>query len=342
MCKRKSNLELLRIISMCGIIVMHYCGMGGAIHHNLFPSFSWLFTHVVNSLAIPCVNCFVLITGYFMIDKSSFSLRKIIELLIITVLYGGISYLIILYVGGNSITIKGVFESIFPFIIGKRWFVESYIILLLLIPFINKTLRDLERFQYRILLIIQLSIFSVWYSIGLSAPLLDDGYGVINFITLYMIGGYINHNKEDKFLNWKKEQYLGIYIISAVITFVFSYFINPYGYAFFTNIIGASALFIAFLKWNIGTKAIINKISASVFDVYFVHSDFNTSYLLFYEWLGAKYVVDSPKIMLHIIFVVMVVWIIGIISFIIRKFVFSISISRWLDNVVWINREIEI
>lgn len=327
---------------MCGIISLHYLGMGGAVQNNTFPNFSWFFVHLVESFAVPLVNCFVLITGYFMIDKNKFSLRKPVECLVITALYGGISYLVTLAIGSNSLSIMGVFESIFPFIIGKRWFVETYIILIIFAPFINKALRILTFTQYRSLLVMQISIFCIWYSVGLSAPLLDDGYGIINFLTLYMIGGFIRHNKEYKVLNWKKRSYLGIYAICAIVTFVLSYFINPYGYAFITNIIAASAIFMFFLKWDFGTKLLINKVSKATFDVYFLHSDFNTSYLLFFELLGAKYIVDTPWMIPHLIVVIPVVWIVGCVSFKIRKQVFQISIDCWLDKVPGINREIEI
>lgn len=297
---------------------------------------------MVESFAIPLVNCFVLITGYFMIDKNKFSLRKPIDCLVITILYGGISYLLTLCIGINSFSIMDGLEAIFPFIVGKRWFVETYIILILFAPFINKVLRLLTVTQYRILLVMQISIFCIWYSIGLSSPVLDDGYGIINFFTLYMIGGFIQRNKEEKVLNWKRGKYLGIYVMCAVVTFVLSYFINPYGYAFITNIIGASAIFMFFLKRDLSTNLLINTVSKATFDVYFVHSDFNTSYLLFYELLGAKYVVDTPGMILHLIAVIPAVYIVGCVSFKIRKQVFKISIDSWLDKVACINCEIEI
>ena len=239
--RRDSNLELLRIISMCGIISMHYFGMGGAVQNSVFPNFSWFFTHFINSLAIPLVNGFVLITGYFIVDKQMFSLKKPIELLIITATYGIISYLVYLCVGGSS-SVKGALEALFPFIIGKRWFVETYIILILFAPFINKALSLLNHKQYRLLLLLQIVVFCLWYSLGLSAPILDDGYGIINFITLYMIGGYIRYYGEDKLFVWNQSKYLVVFFVCVATTFLLSYFINPYGYAFITNIIGSYSL----------------------------------------------------------------------------------------------------
>lgn len=58
-------------------------------------------------------------------------------------------------------------------------------------------------------------------------------------------------------------------------------FHHPLGYAFVTNVVGSTAIFLGFLKWELGVRPAVNRISASAFDLCFVHSDFNTSHLLF-------------------------------------------------------------
>lgn len=343
MNERKSNLELLRILSMCGIIVMHYSGMGGAVQDNIFPNFSWFFVHFLNGFCIPLVNCFVLISGYFLIERKVFSLKKPTELLIITAFYGGIAYIVYLITGDDIVSIGGVLKAIFPFIEGKRWFVETYIILILFAPFLNKLLCTLNRLHYGILLVIQLSIFSIWYSVGLSAPLLDDGYGIINFLTLYILGGYIRlYGTESKVLSVSKRKYAMLYCACAIVTFVLSYFINPYGYAFITNIIGAVSVFLLFLKWDIGGSRIINGISKATFDVYFVHSDARTSRLLFFELLGAKYVSDSPAMIPHMFLVIIVVWLLGFATYYIRRLIFNMTVAPWLNEIKFISHEEEI
>ena len=62
---RTSNFEVLRIVSMCGIIAVHYMNseIGGAIQNAVFPNFSWIFMHFLSSFCVPLVNCFVLISG---------------------------------------------------------------------------------------------------------------------------------------------------------------------------------------------------------------------------------------------------------------------------------------
>ena len=343
MTERKSNLELLRIISMCGIIVMHYFGMGGAVQNNAFPSFSWFAVHFLNSFCVPLVNCFVLISGYFLIGRTSFSLKKPVELLFITAFYGFLSYMIFVCADSASFSLAGALQAVFPFVIGKRWFVETYIILLLLAPFLNKLLTSLSKEAFRLLLFIQLAVFCLWYSLGLSAPLLDDGYGIINFLTLYMLGGYVRlYGQESKWLNLRKRVCGLIFAACALLTFVLSYFINPYGYAFATNIIGALAAFLFFLKWDLGIRRSINRISAAAFDVYFVHSDMSTSRLLFYYLLGAKFVTDTPWMVPHILAVIPAVWLLGFLTYSLRKRLFAVTVDRWLDRIAWVVQSREI
>ena len=344
MTERKSNLELLRILSMCGIIFIHYVGadLGGAVINGDFPHFSWFFVHFFNSFFVPLVSCFVLISGYFMIGSRTFSLKKPLSILIICAFYGVISYTIAL-LAGISPHEGGPLYALFPYFWGNRWFVETYVMLLLLAPFLNKLLNSLTREQYRLLLIVQLALFCVWYSLGLSAPILDDGYGIINFLTLYMLGGYIRlYGHECKWLNLRKRCYGLIFVGCALSTFVLSYFINPYGYAFITNIIGALAAFLFFLKWDLGSNKIINQISAAAFDVYFVHSDLNTSRLLIFHLLGAKFVADTPWMIPHVVLVIFTMWILGFITYHLRKRLFAVTVDRWLDRIHWITESREI
>ena len=67
--QRTSNFELLRIISMCGIIAIHYANseIGGAAQNVVFPNFSWMYVHFVGAFCTPLVKCFVLMSGYLLI-----------------------------------------------------------------------------------------------------------------------------------------------------------------------------------------------------------------------------------------------------------------------------------
>lgn len=343
--ERLSNFELLRIISMCGIIAIHYLAghLGGMTENVAFPNFEWFLSQFISSVACPLVNCFVLISGYFLIRKNVFGIRKVVDLLFITSFYGVIGYVVGVFMNVTPITVKGLLYAFFPFFEGKRWFVETYIILILLCPFINRIVNGIDKKSFRILLTIQIFLFSVWYSVGLSSPILDDGYGIINFITLYLIGAYYRLYGPETFL-WKlnkKKLFVG-YIACSIMTFVLSYFIYPFGYSFITNITAAVFIFLFFTKMRIRCNKKINVISEATFDVYFVHSDSYTSKLLIYELLQGKLFVGSVWIIPHLLISIVILYLFGMIMFKVRSFIFKKSIDKWLDGFSLLNSTREI
>ena len=97
---RESNLELFRIITMILIIAHHYVvnsGLtlaDGPINTNLL-SWQSIFLLLFGAWGKTGINCFVLITGYFMCT-SRITLKKFIKLLFEVMFYRIIIYLIFL------------------------------------------------------------------------------------------------------------------------------------------------------------------------------------------------------------------------------------------------------
>lgn len=343
--KRNSNFELLRIISMCGIIAIHYFSkdLGVMLKVAQFPDLAWVVSHIVYSIGCPLVNCFILITGYFMVYKTQLNLRKVVDLLIITAFYGIVGLFIGLGIGRVSFSIKNLLFAIFPFFHGLRWFVETYIILILIAPFINKCINNIDKKSFDILLLIQIGIFSLWYSFGLSSPVLDDGYGIINFITLYLIGAYISLFKDQIRLLKNSTITIFVYIVLCFVgIFILSFFINPFGYAFILVLIQSVLIFICFMRLKLGCNSYINIISSTVFDVYFIHSDIYTSKFLIFKIFKGSSMFNSFWMIPHLFVVIVIFFILGFFAFSIRKKLFSISIDRFLDSRIKLNRKINI
>ena len=233
----------------------------------------------------------------------------------------------------------GILFALFPYFFGKRWFVETYIILILFAPFMSRLLQSISRKNYSILLGIQIVIFSVWYSVGLSAPVLDDGYGILNFITLYMIGGYIRlYGNEIRWLNLSRGKYLLLYLACAVLTFGLSYFINPFGYCFITNIVGAASIFVFAEKMTPRSDPVINRFGGAAFDVYFVHSDVGTSGLLISGLLLGRYFTDSPWMLLHLPIAIALIYLLGTGTNVLRRKLNAVTVDRLLDRCQWLNQ----
>lgn len=337
---RQSNFELLRIIAMMMIIGLHYFNgtMGGALNHSI--GYNYYLTHLFESLFIVGVNCFVLITGYFMIGKSEININKIIKLMISLIFYSLIFYGISIVIGQNHFSFKEIVFAIIPFVAGRRWFVEAYIILFLLIPFLNVALTSISIKKYRILLAIMLVFFSLWCSFLPYPPETDNGYGIINFVFLYCIGGYIK-------LYWKNIKAAKIYafgyMLCALFTFISSLIPHlqnrAWGYSYIFNIIGAVFLFLAFSKLKIKSK-VINLISPYMFGVFIIHSDSSLTNFI-YQDLGRCFEFwNSPYLIIHIFIFISITLIVCVAIDMIKEKVFKNTLFRFIDKFKIFNLKI--
>lgn len=183
--KRKSGIELLRIICMLSIIVLHAYCYGGI--DEIADQRGGMFLGVSNfiwSFFRTPVNVFVIITGYFM-SKDSLDFQKSykrIPKVYLTMLFYSITAtlaaLLINNTQGLDITgstngytstadelnvysqnklsgnllIYSIIKMFFPILSSEWYFLTNYIIILLLSPFINYVLNGIDKKQFKILL----------------------------------------------------------------------------------------------------------------------------------------------------------------------------------------------
>ena len=71
--KRYSNIELLRLLIMLGIIVLHYYNksIGGRLKYVSYNSINYFILILIESLCICAVDLFMLISGYFYCKEKS-------------------------------------------------------------------------------------------------------------------------------------------------------------------------------------------------------------------------------------------------------------------------------
>ena len=183
---RKSNVELLRIVAMLMIIGLHFFGYANAASiYDGVQSANSYFWKIAESFCVGGVNIFVLISGWFLTNKGSVNIRKIVDLIIQVAFWSGIGFLLICLFGISPFNIKTMIKVMLPYFFGMRWFVTAYIIYFLLIPFLNAGLSALGKKSHRILLFICGFLFCVWPSFLPNPPLDDYGYSFVHFIFLY-------------------------------------------------------------------------------------------------------------------------------------------------------------
>ena len=332
MKNRESNVELARIISMMMIIGLHYLNadMGGVLGNVEYGSINYLVAHLFESVFIVGVNIFVLITGYFLIDKEYVKVKNIINLYIIMIFYNIVFLVIGIWSGEVTFSIKECILSILPFLGGRRWFVQTYILLYVISPFLNVMLRGLSKRGYRLLLFIEI-IVVIWASFLPNSPINDNGYGILNFIILYSISGYIKLHYKTSRSSW---YYIKMYSFFIIVTFLFSFtkFENKaWGYVFISNILGAVMLFLFYKNISIENNKIINYISKFTFPIFLIHSDFSIRNIIYQRILKCNYFYYSNLFVLHLFLSIIIIFTLSMLIDIPRKKIFSLIINKKLN-----------
>lgn len=261
--QRNINIELLRILSIFFIIAGHIYGRCGL--ENL-SSFATIAPHAV--------NCFVLISGYFLIT-AKFKFERVLRIMIETIFYTfSITLILFLF---NKASLEDLCKSILPFAPTKfsYWFVNKYVALILLSPFIQKVCTSITKKQYQILLGSLLLLSSTLFIIFPFGALFGNGFSLIWFITLFITGGYLrlHYNGGVKNTNWGIGIIAGLIIYNLCATYLKGY-INL-GYNSIITYILAVCTFMWFKEINISNNGIIGKITAftapHVFAAYLIH-----------------------------------------------------------------------
>ena len=192
--KREANLELLRILSMCMVIGLHYLGKGNALKDmaQILPADSNYINEVLawylEALCYGAVNMYIMISGYFLINATA-KIEKVGKLILQVFFYSAGIYLIILLLGTYPPEWNDAYHRsimLLPISLQHYWFASVYAAFYLLAPFLALGLRKLNKKQHLGLLIILLLMFMRFlklFSYHL-VPLNDDGMGIIWMITV--------------------------------------------------------------------------------------------------------------------------------------------------------------
>lgn len=332
MRERKSNIELLRIVLILMIIILHYfnADMGGVLGHTIPGSINYYSSHLLESMSIVAVNVFVLITGYFSYKKEQVKVSKAINLVVIMIFWGLLlSLLTVLILQPRRIDV-GVIEDIIKSAT-NQWFVVIYSILYLLIPFLNKVINNINKNSYKWLLGIGLFFFYIWPSFYTKVTLNDGGYGIINFVYLYLIGAYIRkYHQNDKSII----KSLLVYLLCALIVTVFSFkFGRAWDYCFVFNLIGSIALFELFRSINIKHSKLINQLATYTFAVYLIDVNEFFNKFLYRTLFHSNHYWNNNGMILNLIISVIGIYIICIILEFLRRLIFG-RVFDWFVNKI--------
>lgn len=322
---RYTNFELFRIILMLIIIAHHYVVNSGIT--KLFNyddiSFNMLFLVLFGFGGKIAINCFVLITGYFMIKKE-FYYSKILKIYGEVKFYKIAIFICMCYLGYTNLDTNSIFYLAFSVIYAAvygRSFPEVYLLLLFLIPFLNKFLLNSTRKEILCIIGCLVIYFSVIWGIFPNlkpAPMHYIGW----FITVYFIGAYIRlYENEFQYFNKNITKITFLYFImlflSIIVICVLNHYFNFRIYYYYfvidankiTALIAGVLSFLTIKNSNVKYNKYINWCSSSTLGILLIHANSNAlRQFLWVDLLKVKSFYNNEYLILHALFSVLIVY----------------------------------
>lgn len=187
--ERNSNIELYRIIVMLLIVMHHYVVNSGLLDEMFKTPLApeSIFLYLFGMWGKTGIDCFVLITGYFMC-KSKISLYKFVKLLLQVELYNILFGCIFLYTGYIPLSFSSLLQIVNPISSVGTSFTSCFLLFYLFIPFLNILLNNISKSQHVLLVILSLGVYTILGTI----PWIGVTFNYVTwFCVLYVVAAYI-------------------------------------------------------------------------------------------------------------------------------------------------------
>lgn len=319
---RHNNIEILRILSMILIIMHHYSVHGAFILDPSMISLNKIIVQFLSAGGKLGVDCFILITGYFLI-KSSFKFEKLVKLLFSVFSYSASIYIIFVTSGLIDFDLKQAIKSFFPILFSQYWFATSYVLLYIFSPYLNIFINALDKRRHLNLIILLIILWSVIPTLT-KAELNFSTLGW--FATLYLIAAYIRLYPNSWFDKSKENIYISISMYALILLSIIFFDIMGIRMSSFgshaTYLIGmnklpllfcAITLFLGFKNININNNKAINVVASSMFGVYLIHDNNLIRPFLWIDVFKNSSYYQSPYLIIHAIIVIFLVFIVCVV-----------------------------
>lgn len=269
--QRDSSVEVFRILATFLVLIVHFTGwFVGGIRNPFDSTLDLSFRigqTVISALCVVCVNCFLIISGWYGIKLRFKSVWKLYILLVC--IY--VPFQIIDSFHTGNFSLSQLADNLLVFT-RESYFVQCYMMLMFLSPVINSFFEKYGRKSLNFILIFW-GIEFVMESLRNNTSLgFQDGYSLIHFILIYMMARVASMYKEE-ILSIKQGKWIIGYFICAGIVCIEHLIGLKHTWAYSNPIvvIESFCLFFPFLYKNFYNKK-INWIAGSTFAVFIIHT----------------------------------------------------------------------
>ena len=296
--------DILRALAICLVMVTHLINYNaGYFLHTDIRSPVWCVSVFIRFTVILCVPIFLLLTGYFLStrkpDRKHFTsiITVMVSWLILTALTN-IAEWHLFGTPAENADIGRAILNIFTFSYGYTWYVEMYLCLFLVIPYINVALDNMSK-KAQLGLIGVVGALTLLPTFGSSFIVtgiwfrgFPDVFEPMYCVAYYLIGAYVARHKPQPSRILCALVFFGTVGIEAALSYYYSS--AEYAWWLFTNYsalphaIAATALFLLFYRVKKLPRPIgfaVKEISVCSFEMYLI-SYFTDK--VFYSWWAAK------------------------------------------------------
>ena len=339
--ERHIELDILRVLSMGMVVMLHYLSKGNLLQDlSQDTSFSNLAFWLAESACLVCVNVYVLLSGYFMVEKK-FRLGKAVGIWCQVLFYSVVVFLVCAFTGvvewKNYLDFYQLQFFAFPAVNGHYWFATAYLLMYVFSPVLTSAVRNMKKENLRNVILILLICFSLIKSVlPVELPVDDFGNSFVWFLILYLVAAYIRLYGLP-FLSEKRQSILcyGLSVAGIFLAFLayavfhkqtgaYEYAMTiPAAYNFVFVLTGAVGLFCFFCQSHFPRNRFtlyLARIAPYMFGVYLLHEHLLLRYE-WPEWLGVSKEYGGLRI-LHMLLCVILIMGIGVLVDFLRSLLF--------------------
>ncbi len=283
-----SNIELFRVFLMLMIVAHHYVVNSGFT--SLFDysniTGNMIFLQFLGWGGKTGINCFLLITGFFMYTQ--FRFKKLLKLYLEVKFYCVIFYFIFLFTEYRTFSAGYfVFKVLFGVIGNLNGdFTGGFFALFLIFPFLNILINKMNKYQHMTLIGVLLVIYTISSTFFLNQNFEYLGW----YLTVYLIGAFVGRYpckmfENKKIWTWLSAAGLGLAWLSILAEdFIGMRFeqngFNKWDFMFagenkLLAIICGFCFFMLFKNIKIKRNKLINTVASSTFGVLLIHANSN-------------------------------------------------------------------
>lgn len=287
---RVIGIDIYRILCMFAITVsFHLIGYGNLLKEtegNFFNHFLTLFLYSFRTFGI---NGFIVISSVFLIDAVS-TVKKVIRFDTMVIFYAVVIGMFGLLFSAD-IYKPNIIKTFFPILTSYYWYSTSYVILLLLVPFLNIFIKAMDKRTFTAFIIMAVVIFEIWC--GMNITLNSAEYvghaskGILWFVLLYFVTAYVK-----LYMNEVKPKYGKFVFVFGLILYMVLKYLEELGIGSINQILSETEIlnnnsilslivtisgYIAFKDIQIDNKKavvkIVNHITPSLFGIYLIQEN---------------------------------------------------------------------